>query len=73
MYILVEFVDDQEVAVVPDNWLDGNQCAVWPTHFKQGRRLEIAVRTKLTPGEDWPSFPIKVLYKNGEQLHFISG
>jgi hypothetical protein len=68
MYLLVEFTDTKEVAVVPENWLDGTACAVWPTHIRASSKLTSAVMQKMEPGENWPSFPIKELYRSGKYL-----
>lgn len=64
MYILVEFTDNSEIEVIPENWLDGNNCAVWPP-YKTPARLRKAVQNKEDPGDDWSSFPVRVMYTNG--------
>ena len=66
MYILVEFLDDHEVAIIPDNWLSGTKCAAWPVHFKDTRKVESAVKNKLAPGDAWPALPIREMYRNSE-------
>ena len=68
MYLLVEFTDSKEVAIIPDNWLDGTSCAVWPSHIRMTSKLTGAVKQKCTPGKNWPAFPIKEMYRNGESL-----
>lgn len=65
MYLLVEFTDNSELAVVPNNWLDGNMCAVSPP-FKTSTRLTQAVLQKEPPTESWQAYPIRVLYKDGK-------
>ena len=65
MYLLVEFTDNSELAVVPDSWLEGSHCAVWPP-YKSSTRLIKAVIHKEPPTESWKAYPIRVLYKNGK-------
>ena len=68
MFLLVEFTDNAELAVIPDNWLDGTRCAVWPP-FKSPSRLIKAVYSREPPLASWKSYPIRVLYKHGKQLY----
>ena len=58
MYLLVEFTDNSQLAVVPDSWLEGNHCAVWPP-YKSSTRL-----IKATNQKDHPT--IWAMYKNGK-------
>ena len=58
MYLLVEFTDNSQLAVVPRLWLEGYHCAVWPQN-KSSTRLIKATIQKEPP-------TIRVLYKNGK-------
>lgn len=71
MFILVEFTDQKELAVVPDIWLEGTSCAVWP-NFTSESKLQRAVRSKQRPEDDWKAFPIRELYKHGKSVMLIS-
>ena len=62
-----ENTDEQNVAVIPDNWLDGLSCALWPDDINRSGRLMKAVMSKITPRDSWGSFSIKELYRNGDQ------
>lgn len=64
MYLLVEFIDEKNLAVIPDSWLDGNSCALWPS-WKNPTKLTNAVKKNVPPSEDWKAFPIKEIYRNG--------
>ena len=70
MYMLVEFTDEKNVAVIPDSWLDGTSCAVWPDDLKGPGQINRAVFEKVPPKESWPAYPIRELYRNGENLPF---
>lgn len=67
MFLLVEFTESKELAIIPDNWIDsqGRQCALWPP-FKNTVKLVRAVITKEPPLESWKSYPIRELYRNGK-------
>jgi hypothetical protein len=56
MYEVVEFTDHKEVAVVPDTWLNGTSCALWPGYKTESRNISSA-RKREAPGKDWPAFP----------------
>ncbi|KAL5015191.1 hypothetical protein ScPMuIL_009461 [Solemya velum] len=63
MFLLVEYTDENELAVIPDTWLDGNSCALWPP-YKSSSRVMNAVRQEEHPGANWKSFPIRELYRS---------
>ena len=58
------------MADIPANWLDGTSCALWPDNIKAPGRINNAVIEKVPPGESWPAYPIRELYRNGEILQF---
>ena len=68
MYILVEFTDEKNVAVIPESWLDGTSCAVWPDTLKGPAKINKAVKNKVQPARSWPAYPIRELYRNGKFL-----
>jgi hypothetical protein len=65
MYILVKFMDNNSVAVIPSNWLHSNQCPLWPP-YKTSDRLDRAVRKREPPGESWQAYPIVEMYRHGK-------
>ena len=71
MYVLVEFTDSNDIAVIPHNWLEGTSCALWPSHVRMTAKLNLMVRQKAEPGETWPALPIKELYRNGKILNIF--
>ncbi|XP_041807313.1 uncharacterized protein LOC121616560 [Chelmon rostratus] len=59
MFHLVSFLQTNEVAVVPDLWVNGGQCA-WPK--LKGEHFTKAVKTKLQPQKEWKKYRIRILY-----------
>ena len=75
MYFVVEFADENVLAVIPDNWLDtaGNSCVLWPP-YKDDKRVMNAARNREVPGDQWKSFPLrKTMYKTGKFVSLFSG
>ena len=68
MFVLVEFTDEHNIAVIPDNWLEGMSCAVWPNNIKASGKLMKAVIEKMSPEDSWLAYPIKELYRNGKSI-----
>ena len=64
MWLVVEFVDDNEVAVIPSNWIDGVEA--WGPPYRSTTRMMNAVKQKELPGTSWTSFRIKELYSSGK-------
>ena len=64
-YAVVEFVDNNEVEIIPTSWLvkDRKKC-VWPNQWKP-TRISNAVRQKHPPDYTFTTFKIKVLYETG--------
>ncbi|XP_048248819.1 uncharacterized protein LOC124115800 isoform X2 [Haliotis rufescens] len=60
MYKVVLFTDDDELAVVPSNWLDGKGCCLWPP-FKSSTKLTKAVINQEKSSETWRSYQIWLL------------
>lgn len=69
MYLVVEFVQDRELAVIPDDWLDGPGHARWPP-YKSTSRIMSAVVQRERPGDAWKSFPVRELYRSG-MCHYL--
>ena len=65
MFLLVEFIDKKELAVIPDNWLEGTSCAVWPPYISTSRLVK-AVTDKEPPLDSWRAYVIRVMYKHGK-------
>ena len=71
MYKLVEFTDDNEVAVVPDCWVLNETTAVWPIHVKTSGKLDVMVKQRVKPGETWESYPIRIMCSSGKSCGFF--
>ena len=65
VYAVVEFTDQNSIAVVASIWLDGNSCALWPP-YDDATRCNNAARRSDVPGDGWKSYPIKVWFKSGK-------
>ncbi|KAL5020205.1 hypothetical protein ScPMuIL_003097 [Solemya velum] len=63
MFLLVEYTDENELAVISDTWLDGNSCALW-LPYKSSSRVMNAVRQEEHPGAYWKSFPMRELSRS---------
>ena len=75
MYLVVEYADENALAVIPDNWLDtaGNSCHIWPP-YKDANRVRNAARNREVPGDQGKSFPLrKIMYKTGKFVSLFSG
>lgn len=62
MFHLVSFLQTNEVAVLPDVWVNGGQCA-WPK--LKGEHFTKAVKTKQQPQKEWKKYRIRILYTAG--------
>lgn len=63
VYAVVEFLDDNSVAVVPNNWIieDGKKC-LWPSKFKAPKRT-LAVKNAVAPSKEFVALSVRVMYK----------
>ena len=68
-YHIALFLDDNETAVVPDEWLQGEGLCVWPS-FKSQQRINNAVQKSEVPGDSWKSYEVRTLY-TGKIFHSI--
>ncbi|XP_065151875.1 uncharacterized protein [Paramisgurnus dabryanus] len=60
MFHIVEFLDTQEVEVVPALWVADEVCH-WPSHYKS-EELGKAIRNEEQPGHMWDVFRVRILY-----------
>lgn len=58
-----EFLDDNSVAVVPNNWIieEGKKC-LWPSKFKATKRT-LAVKNAVAPSKEFVALSVRVMYK----------
>ena len=62
-FMVVEFIDTHETAVVPDNWLDKARQTSWWPFYKDARRISNAVlRQEIPNAETWDHYAIRVMY-----------
>lgn len=70
MYLVVEFTEDNELAVIPEEWRSGLDCAFWPP-YKSSTRIMNAVTQNEKPGSSWKVFPMRELYRSGMFYSFL--
>lgn len=69
MFLVAEFTSTRDVAVIPSNWVV-DDAAQWPP-YQSSTKIDKAVRTRETPGDDWPRYSMKVHYSTGSILKEI--
>ena len=57
-FLVVEFLEDQSVDVVPCNWLLDDDC-FWPPY--RAARLNTAKKRREEPGETWTKNKARIL------------
>jgi len=64
-FAIVEFLDDQSVAVIATNWLMAEDQCYWPGVSK-AKALEKLVKARMQPASDWSLYSVRVLHKYGK-------
>ena len=65
---VVEFVSQQEVAVVNVSWLNDDETrCYWPTMMSVAR-LTNAVKSGMPPNDNWEEYAVKVLYSTSIKI-----
>jgi hypothetical protein len=64
MFSIVEFIDDDSVAIVPVTWLTEDGRCLWPPvrHISAADNL---ARKASVPSETWKAYTIRVLFTAG--------
>ena len=66
IYAVVEFVEEQLVALAAESWLVDNETSVmWPP-YKSQTRVDKAVQKREPPMDGYQKFPCRVLYKTSK-------
>ncbi|XP_073707197.1 uncharacterized protein [Garra rufa] len=60
MFYIVEFIDTQEVEVVPALWVVDDICQ-WPAFYKLDKLVK-AITNEEQPGHKWDAYRVRVLY-----------
>jgi len=60
-------VDTNESALLPNEWLQGQEEAWWPP-FGNAMRINRAAKEHALPEGTWTLFQTKILYSNGEYI-----
>lgn len=68
MFHIVEFLETQEVEVVPALWVADEICQ-WPAHYKPDELVK-AIRSQEQPGHRWDAFHVRILYTAGMHITF---
>ena len=70
-FCVVEFLDTNELAVVPPLWMQENDSmCIWPP-YKQPIKINKAVINCESPGCGWKEFKIRYRYKAGIIIHTL--
>lgn len=63
MFYIVEFIETQEVEVVPALWVKDEICQ-WPAQYRPDD-LGKAIRSEEQPGHMWDTYHVRILYTAG--------
>lgn len=63
-FLLVEFLETKDVAVIPSSWLVRKDKALWPP-YQSSIRLNNAVRNSDSPSTEWTKYSVKIIYESG--------
>lgn len=69
MFHIVEFLETQEVEVVPALWVADDTCQ-WPAHYKHDDLIK-AIRNEEQPEHIWDAFSVRILYTAGMQITYL--
>lgn len=61
MFSIVEFLESDEVSLVPTKWISGGNCK-WPPPPQDPSK---AIKKNVDPGNSWNLFKIRVLKTTG--------
>jgi len=62
MFAIVEFTEEENVAVVPSSWILNSREVLWPPGPKDPVKL---AATNSVPGPKWAKYPARVLKSYG--------
>ncbi len=63
MFHIVEFLETEEVEVVPALWVADGVCQ-WPSLYKLDELVK-AIRNEEPPGSAWDAFSVRIIYTAG--------
>lgn len=71
IFVLVEFLKTNDVAVIPSSWLVSKDKALWPPYLSS-TRINNAVRNRDSPCTEWTKYSVKIMYESGTvYIHFL--
>ncbi len=68
MFYIVEFLETQEVEVVPALWVEKEICQ-WPAQYRRDKLVK-AIRSEEQPGHTWDAYCVRILYKAGMHITY---
>lgn len=68
MFYIVEFLETQEVEVVPALWVAEEICQ-WPAHYRPDDLIK-AIRSQEQPGHMWDAYRVRILYTAGMHITY---
>lgn len=61
-FVVVEFCHEKVLGIVLKDWIrvvNNDVFAYWPPYYKEGKKLEKAIRSKETPNTNsWTLYPV---------------
>ena len=68
--MIVDFIERNEVDIVPDNWISTNRTrCYWPS-YKTSGRIKQAVIAREEPDDNYTAYKCKVIYHSGKNFTF---
>ena len=62
-YVVVEFIKDKSLAVIPKNWLQENYASFPP--YTNARKVESAAKSGEIPTKNFKLFQVKEWFRSG--------
>lgn len=68
MWLVVKFIEENSVEVVPGTWYitEDKMCA-WP-HNEKRSAIYSFIKSKCYPKDNWKMYPVKILGQYGKSL-----
>jgi len=66
-FAVVEFLETNEVELVPGSWLKDKKTCLWPSEWKS-TKISTAIRQKATPDDSFNAIRVKILYETGKYV-----
>ena len=73
MYIVVEFLNDNAIEIIPSSWYHKQNSTVkWPSLIKSKHHFRQLLVDKAMPMDDWLNYKAIFIYESGNFLFIAS-